>query len=58
MNEKDFEADTNARVQYRTAMLMREQLAKEKREKRKKVNMNHKTAVIKVKIKCRTNSHT
>lgn len=42
MNEKDFEADTNARVQYRTAMLMREQLAKEKREKRKKVNMNHK----------------
>lgn len=42
MNEKDFEADTNARVQYRTAMLMREQLAKEKREKRKKVNRNHK----------------
>ena len=38
MDEKDFEADTNARVQYRTAMLMKEQLAKEKREKRKKVN--------------------
>lgn len=38
MNEKDFEANTNARVQYRTAMLMREQLAKEKREKRKKVD--------------------
>ena len=38
MDEKDFEADTNARVQYRTAMLMKEQLVKEKREKRKKVN--------------------
>ncbi|XP_062574969.1 ciliogenesis and planar polarity effector 1-like isoform X1 [Saccostrea cucullata] len=38
MNEGDFEADTNARVQFRTAMLMKEQLAKEKKERRKKVD--------------------
>ena len=33
MDQKDFEADTNARVQYKTAMIMKDQRAREKRKK-------------------------